>query len=134
MAALQLADGSTALEQAARSESAAADSDERTARADLSFEIARAYWTFVTSIEQLGVVEQSIAATRAHLENARRRLEAGIVAPNDVLAIEAQESRQQLLASRRAATGMSRKPISRGSSARHKRAFNPRRRSRRRRP
>ncbi len=88
----------TALEQAARSESAAADADERTARADLTLEIARAYWTFVTSIEQLGVVEQSIAATRAHLENARRRLEAGIVAPHDVLAIEAQESRQQLLA------------------------------------
>ena len=88
----------TALEQAARSESAAADADERTARADLSLEIARAYWTFVTAIEQLRVVEQSIAATRAHLENARRRLEAGIVAPHDVLAIEAQESRQQLLA------------------------------------
>ena len=88
----------TALEQAARSESAAADADERTARADLTLEIARAYWTFVTAIEQLGVVEQSIAATHAHLENARRRLEAGIVAPHDVLAIEAQESRQQLLA------------------------------------
>jgi outer membrane protein TolC len=88
----------TALEQAARSESAAADADERTARADLSLEIARAYWTFVTAIEQLGVVEQSIAATRAHLENARLRLDAGIVAPHDVLAIEAQESRQQLLA------------------------------------
>jgi outer membrane protein len=88
----------TALEQAARSESAAADVDERTARADLSLEIARAYWTLVTALEQLRVVEQSIAATRAHLENARRRLEAGIVAPNDVFAIEAQESRQQLLA------------------------------------
>jgi outer membrane protein TolC len=88
----------TALEQAARSDSAAANADERTARADLALEIARAYWTFVTAIEQLGVVEQSIAATRAHLENARQRLEAGIVAPHDVLAIEAQESRQQLLA------------------------------------
>jgi outer membrane protein TolC len=88
----------TALEQAARSETAAADADERTARADLSLEIARAYWTFVTAIEQRRVVEESIAATHAHLENARRRLEAGIVAPNDVFAIEAQESRQQLLA------------------------------------
>jgi outer membrane protein TolC len=87
-----------ALERAARSESAAAAADETAARADLSLEIARAYWTFVTAIEQLGVVEQSIAATRAHLGNARRRLEAGIVAPHDVLAIEAQESRQQLLA------------------------------------
>lgn len=88
----------TALEQAARSETAAADADERTARADLSLEIARAYWTFVTAIEQLRVVEESIASTHAHLENARRRLEAGIVAPHDVFAIEAQESRQQLLA------------------------------------
>jgi outer membrane protein TolC len=88
----------TALEQAARSESAAADADERTARADLSLEIARAYWTYVTAIEQLRVVEGSIAATRAHLDNARRRLEAGIVAPHEVFAIEAQESRQQLLA------------------------------------
>jgi outer membrane protein TolC len=88
----------TALEQAARSETAAADADERTARADLSLEIARAYWTFATVIEQLRVVEESIAATRAHLENARRRLDAGIVAPHEVFAIEAQESRQQLLA------------------------------------
>ena len=88
----------TALEQAARRETAAADADERTARADLSLEIARAYWTFVTAIEQVRVVEESIAATRAHLENARRRLEAGIVAPHEVFAIEAQESRQQLLA------------------------------------
>jgi len=87
-----------ALEEAARSESAAADVDERTARADLSLEIARAYWTLVTALEQLRVVEQSITATQAHLENARRRLEAGIVAPHEVFAIEAQESRQQLLA------------------------------------
>ncbi len=88
----------SALEQAARSESAAADADERTARADLTLEIARAYWTLVTAIEQLGVVEESIAATRAHLEDVRNQLEAGLVAPNDVLTVEAQESRQQLLA------------------------------------
>jgi outer membrane protein TolC len=88
----------TALEQAARSESVAATADERTVRADLSLEIARAYWTLVTAIEQLRVVEQSIAAIQAHLNDARRRLDAGIVAPHEVLAVEAQEAREQLMA------------------------------------
>ena len=88
----------TALEQAARSESAAADADERTARADLRSRSRAPTGPSSPRSNSCGVVEQSIAATRAHLENARRRLEAGIVAPHDVLAIEAQESRQQLLA------------------------------------
>jgi outer membrane protein TolC len=88
----------TALEQAARSESAAANADERTARADLSLEIARAYWTLVTSVEQVRVVEQSIVAIQAHLSDARRRLDAGIVAPHEVLAVEAQEARERLMA------------------------------------
>ena len=88
----------TALEQAARSESAAANADERTARADLSLEIARAYWTLVTALEQLRVVEQAIVAIQAHLNDARRRLDAGIVAPHEVLAVEAQEARERLMA------------------------------------
>jgi multidrug efflux system outer membrane protein len=88
----------TALEQAARSESAASDADERTARADLSLEIARAYWTLVTAIEQTRVLEQAIAAIQAHLNDARRRLDAGIVAPHEVLAVEAQEARERLMA------------------------------------
>jgi outer membrane protein TolC len=88
----------SALERAARSESAAATAEQGAARAELSLEIASAYWTLVTAIEQLRVVEQSIAAVQAHLNDARRRLDAGIVAPHEVLAVETQESRQQLIA------------------------------------
>jgi outer membrane protein TolC len=86
-----------ALEEAALSERAALASDLESSRADVRLEITRAYWALVTATESLRVMDDALARTRAHLEDARNRLDAGLVPPNDVLAAEAQESRQRML-------------------------------------
>jgi outer membrane protein TolC len=87
-----------ALERAARSETAAVSAEQAGVGADVRLDAIRAYWTLVTAGEQLRVVEESIARVQAHLGEARRQLDAGVVAPHEVLAVEAQESRQELLA------------------------------------
>src|SRR5947199_159029 len=86
-----------ALERAARGEAAASSDDLAAARADLRLEITRAYWAFVTSIESLRVVEESVTRVDAHLHDVRNQFSAGLVPPNDVSSVEAQESRQRML-------------------------------------
>jgi outer membrane protein TolC len=86
-----------ALERAARAERAASSSDLAAARADLRLEITRAYWALVTAGASLDVVEQSVRRVEAHLADVRHQLDAGLVPPNDVLSVEAQESRQRML-------------------------------------
>jgi len=86
-----------ALERAARTEAAALSNELDAARADLRLEVTRAYWTLLTAAETVRVVDESLARTRAHLVDARNQLEAGLAAPNDVLTVEAQESRQRML-------------------------------------
>jgi outer membrane protein TolC len=86
-----------ALERAARTDAAAATLDIEAARADLRAEVARAYWTLVSVGESLRVVERSLAQVEAHLRDARNRFEAGLVPPSDVLSVEAQQARQQML-------------------------------------
>jgi len=85
-----------AIERAARIEAAASSSDLEAARTDLRLEITRAYWTLVTAGESLRVVDESLERTRAHLQDARNRLDAGLIPPNEVLTAEAQESRQRM--------------------------------------
>jgi outer membrane protein TolC len=86
-----------ALERAAQAEAAAAGDDLDAARADLRLEITRAYWALVTSIEALRVVEESLTRMDAHLRDVRNQFNAGLVPPNDVSSVEAQESRQRML-------------------------------------
>jgi len=86
-----------ALERAARAEASAAGDDLAAARADLRLEITRAYWALVTSIESVRVVEESDARVAAHLKDVRNQFTAGLVPPNDVSTVEAQESRQRML-------------------------------------
>src|SRR5262249_14839722 len=86
-----------ALERAAQAEAAAAGDDLNAARADLRLEITRAYWALVTSIEALRVVEESLTRTAAHRRDVRNQFNAGLVPPNDVSSVEAQESRQRML-------------------------------------
>lgn len=86
-----------AFERAARTEAAALSNELDAARADLRLEVTRAYWTLLTAAETVRVVDESLARTRAHLADARNLLEAGLAAPNDVLTVEAQESRQRML-------------------------------------
>jgi outer membrane protein TolC len=66
-------------------------------RADLRLEIVRAYWNYVTAVESARVVSEALVRTDAHLVDARNMLDAGLVAPNDVLAVEAQQSRQLVM-------------------------------------
>jgi outer membrane protein TolC len=87
-----------ALERAARSEAAASSQDLQAGRGDLRLEITRAYWTLKTAIESLRVVNESLVQMRAHLGVTRSQLDAGLIPPNDVLDVEAQESRQRMLA------------------------------------
>jgi outer membrane protein TolC len=85
-------------ERAARDEAAAAAFDFDAARADLRLQITRAYWTLKTAMESARVVDESLERMRAHLDVARSQLAAGLIPPNDVLNVEAQESRQRMLA------------------------------------
>jgi len=87
-----------ALERAARIEATASADEIATARADLTLEITRAYWTLVTASESQRVVDESVTRIDAHLRDVRNQLDAGLVPPNDVLSVEAQESRQRMLA------------------------------------
>jgi outer membrane protein len=87
----------SALERAARSEAAASASDVDAARADLRLEITRAYWSLLTASETVRVVNESLERTGEQLRDVRNQLSAGLVPPNEVLNVEAQESRQRLL-------------------------------------
>ena len=86
---------SDALERAAAAEASAAEADIDTARADLKFEIVRAYWAAVTAREAVRVLEESAARAEAELTDARQRFKVGLIPPNEVLSLEAQRSREQ---------------------------------------
>ncbi len=86
-----------AAERAARAESQASGLDLAAARNDLRLEITRAYWAVVTAGESVSVLTESLRRMDATLEDVRNRLKVGLVPPNDVLSVEAQRSRQQVL-------------------------------------
>jgi outer membrane protein TolC len=67
------------------------------AQADLRLEVARAYWALVTARAASAVLEQSVVRAQSQVKDARERLAAGLVPPNDVASAEAQESRQRML-------------------------------------
>lgn len=83
-----------ALERAAHAEASAATADIETARADLKFEVVRAYWAAVTAREAVRVLEESAARADAELTDARQRFKVGLIPPNEVLSLEAQRSRE----------------------------------------
>lgn len=84
-----------ALERAAVAEASAAAADLEAARADLKFEIVRAYWAAVTARAAVRVLEESSARAEAQLNDARRRFEVGLIPPNEVASLEAQRSRER---------------------------------------
>ena len=86
-----------ALERAARIEATASSDEIGVARADLTLEITRAYWTLVTTTEALRVVQEAVGRIDAHLRDVRNQLAAGLIPPSDVLTVEAQQSRQRML-------------------------------------
>jgi outer membrane protein TolC len=84
------------LERAARSEAAAAGKDVATFTADVRLDAARAFWALVTATESVRVVEEALALVDAHLRDVKNMRAAGLLAPNDVLSVEARRSRQQV--------------------------------------
>ena len=85
-----------ALERAASAEANAAGADIDTTRADLRFEVTRAYWAVATSREAVRVLQESVSRADAQVRDARQRLDVGLVPPSDVLTFEAQRSSEEL--------------------------------------
>jgi outer membrane protein TolC len=84
-----------ALERAAASEAAAVEAEIETARADLRFEVVRAYWAVVTAREAVRVLEESAVRAEAQLGDARQRFKVGLIPPNEVSSLEAQRARER---------------------------------------
>ena len=87
-----------ALERAARAEAEAVGAERQTAQADLRLEVTRAYWALVTAKASLDVLEQGVARSQAHVNDANQRFMAGLVPPNEVSSAAAQEARARMLA------------------------------------
>ncbi len=86
-----------ALARAARAEMGALSAEGAVARADLKLEVARAFWAVVTARATIGVLEQALARAESNVGDARQRLSAGLVPPNEVASAEAQTARQRML-------------------------------------
>ena len=86
-----------ALTRAAAAETSAIAQDREAARADLKLDITRAYWAVITARASVDVVSQALARIAAHLNDVRNQLNVGLVPPNEVLTLEAQQARQQML-------------------------------------
>lgn len=84
-----------ALERAAIAEAQAAGADVETTRADLRFEIVRAYWAAATAREAVRVLEESAVRAEAQLTDARHRFDVGLIPPNEVSSLDAQRSRER---------------------------------------
>ena len=87
-----------ALERAARAEAEAVGAERQTAQADLRLEVTRAYWALVTARASLEVLEQGVARSQAHVNDANQRFTAGLVPPNEVSSAAAQEARARMMA------------------------------------
>ncbi|MBP6716721.1 MAG: TolC family protein [Acidobacteria bacterium] len=74
----------------------ATDADLRTASADVSLDVARAYWTLVTARETARVVEQGLVRMTAYTADVKSRMDAGFLPPNDLLSAQAQRARQSV--------------------------------------
>lgn len=86
-----------ALERAATAERKASEEDIVAARSDLRLEITRAFWALVSAIESERVLARSLDTIGAHVNDLRRQFEQGLIAPNEVLTAEAQQSRERVL-------------------------------------
>jgi outer membrane protein TolC len=87
-----------ALERAAEAERKATEEDITAARADLRLEVSRAFWALVSAIESEHVLARALDTIGAHVGDLRSRFDQGLIAPNEVLIAEAQQSRQRVLA------------------------------------
>jgi outer membrane protein TolC len=86
-----------ALERAAEAELRATGHDLAAVRADLRLEVTRAYWALVTARESVRVLDEAVRRVDEQLRDARSRLDAGLIPPNEVLSVEAERSHQTVL-------------------------------------
>jgi outer membrane protein TolC len=86
----------SALERAAAADLDATDRDARAVRADIRLDATRAFWMLYTAREAVRVVEESLARVEAHLKDIQAMKSVGLVAPNDVLTVEARRSRERV--------------------------------------
>jgi outer membrane protein TolC len=87
-----------ALERSAEAERKATEEDIVAARSDLRLEVTRAFWALVSAVESEHVLARALDTIGAHVRDLRSRFDQGLIAPNEVLIAEAQQSRQRVLA------------------------------------
>ncbi len=85
-----------ALERAAAAEAKATSVDSRTVRSDVRLDATRAFWTLVMAQASVRVVEDSLARVESHQRDVKAMRDAGLLAPNDVLSVEARRSRERV--------------------------------------
>lgn len=85
-----------ALVTSAEADVRATQADGKVAEADLTMEITVAYWNLVTSREAVKVIDQSLTRTDAWVAEVQARLEAGLIAPHEVLTARAQRARHHV--------------------------------------
>ena len=86
----------TVRRNSARAEVDVAEADIRVTEAQLRLNVSRTFWSLVAAGSAVEVLERAVARAVAHLNLARERLAAGVVAPNDVSSAEAQVAREQM--------------------------------------
>ena len=82
--------------RAAEHEATAAALAAEQERADVAFEIRRAYWDLYGATDVRAALETALAAVAAHVQDARNRYEAGGLLLRDVLAAETRRSEVEL--------------------------------------
>lgn len=85
-----------ALVSAAEADMRAASDDAAVVAADVTLEIAQAYWTLVTARDTVLVIDQSLERTDAWVRDVQARLDVGLVSPHEVLTARAQRARHQV--------------------------------------
>jgi outer membrane protein TolC len=80
----------------AREQQSAAGQDVRAGEADLVLETTISFWSLVTARESERVLGEALGAYEAHLKDARNRLELGMAARNELLAVQVERDRAEL--------------------------------------
>jgi outer membrane protein len=81
---------------AAAEQRRAAGKDLQAAAGDVVLEASIAYWSLVAARESARVLQESVAAFEAHLKDAKNRLDYGMAARNEVLAVQVERDRSEL--------------------------------------
>jgi len=82
--------------EAADHQRIAAGEDLHAAVQDLVLETTSAYWSLVTARETARVLTESLASFESHLKDARNRLDMGLAARSELLAVQVERDRAEL--------------------------------------